>query len=210
MIRPSNLSLIHSLLPCFLSVGWLDTTRPWMRIEEEVVRSITRRKGWKWRNGNGWSRKQTRFVATFDPLDRLFLFKERKEAILRKNMERINVERINKSPKNASAFVFGSSTPRTLNQDLPSLESVGSGSSRSTNPASLNSVPPVLYRVRQQPLNINSPSDEKPFLRRVRPISAYASLSSVDQRMCEFKYFPFIGSRLSSLFCLIHTLTWNI
>ena len=109
----------------------------------------------------------------------------------RNNKESSNKESNNKvdvkTPKTASAFVFGSSTPRALNQELPSLESIGSGSSRSTNPASLSSVPPVLYRVRQQPVNnMNSPAEEKtPFVRRLRPMSAYACLSSVDQRMCK-------------------------
>lgn len=121
------------------------------------------------------------------------LIQERKEAILRKNMERNNKVEGRTPHKNVSTFIFGSSTPRTLNQELPSLESIGSGSSRSTNPASINSVPPVLYRIRQNqnvPANLNSPSEERPFVRRVRPVSAYACLSAVDQRFCKFKIFP--------------------
>lgn len=90
--------------------------------------------------------------------------------------------------KNASTFVFGSSTPRTLNQELPSLESIASGSSRNTNPTSLNSVPPVLYRNRPNqntPVNLNSPSGDRSFVRRARPMSAYACLSAVDHRVCK-------------------------
>lgn len=115
------------------------------------------------------------------------MIQERKEAILRKNMERNN-KVDGRTHKNASTFVFGSSTPRTMNQELPSLESIASGSSRYTNPTSLNSVPPVLYRNRQNqndPVNMNSPSGDRPFIRRARPMSAYACLSAVDHRVCK-------------------------
>ena len=117
------------------------------------------------------------------------MMQERKEAILRKNSERNSKANHGRTPqRNTSAFIFGSSTPRTLNQELPSLESIGSGSSRNTNPPSLNSVPPVQYRIRQHqnvPANINSPSEETQFVRRPRPMSAYACLTAVDQRICE-------------------------
>ncbi|CAG2120433.1 unnamed protein product, partial [Medioppia subpectinata] len=80
---------------------------------------------------------------------------ERKEAMVRRSMDRDNkLEAKRLAQRNNTSFVFGSSTPRTLDLDLPSL-----GGSRQT----------LLFATP------NRPADENQHNSRRRPISAYYS-----------------------------------
>jgi hypothetical protein len=87
---------------------------------------------------------------------------DRKEAMLRRSLDRDNkLEAKRLAQRNASSFVFGSSTPRTLDLDLPAL------GSHKVNNTILFSATPNRTNTSEEPLN-NANT-------RRRPVSAYFS-----------------------------------